>query len=163
LTRTRGGELALTGYVTDEWQISAGWGHQIATIVEGAAALCNNGSVPPACPGGTLVPSTTGNSVPFVPHNIYSLWNRYQFTNLFGAGLGIIHQDSSFAAADNAVELPSYTRVDAAFYFEFSETWQAQVNVENIFDVEYYPSAHNNNNISPGAPRQAFITVRANF
>ena len=101
--------------------------------------------------------------MPFVPNNIYSLWNRYQFTPLFGAGLGIIHQDSSFAEANNAVELPSFTRVDAAFYFDFNENWQAQVNVENIFDEEYFASAHNNNNISPGAPRQAFVTVRARF
>ena len=144
LTRTKGGELALTGYVTDDWQISAGWGHQIARVVD---AGTNN--------------ATEGNEVPFVPNNIYSLWNRYQFTPLFGAGLGIIHQDSSFAALNNAVEIPSFTRVDAAFYFDFNENWQAQVNVENIFDEEYFASAHNNNNISPGAPRQAFVTVRA--
>ena len=144
LTRTKGGELALTGYVTDEWQISAGWGHQIARVVEGN-------------------PANIGNEVPFVPNNLYSLWNRYQFTPLFGAGLGIIHQDSSFASLDNAVEIPSFTRVDAAFYFDFNENWQAQVNVENIFDEEYFASAHNNNNISPGAPRQAFVTVRARF
>ena len=65
--------------------------------------------------------------------------------------------------ANNAVELPSFTRVDAAFFFDFNENWQAQVNVENIFDEEYFASAHNNNNISPGAPRQAFVTVRARF
>lgn len=144
LTRTRGGELALTGYVTDDWQISAGWGHQIATVVEGSQA-------------------SIGNEVPFVPHNTYSLWNRYQFTSIFGAGLGIIHQDSSFAALDNLVELPSFTRVDAAFYFDINETWNAQVNIENILDEDYFASAHNNNNISPGAPRQAFVTVRAQF
>ena len=26
-------------------------------------------------------------------------------------------------------------------------------NVENLFDVAYFPTAHNNNNIQPGAPR----------
>ena len=142
LTRTEGGELSLTGYVTDQWQISASWGHQIARVVDGNSA---------------------GNEVPFVPNNIYSLWNRYQVLPWFGAGLGIIHQDSSFAALNNTVELPSFTRVDAAFFFDINENWQAQVNVENIFDEEYYPSAHNNNNISPGSPRAAYVTVKANF
>jgi catecholate siderophore receptor len=149
LTRTRGGELALTGYVTDEWQISAGWGHQISRIVEAGdtvAAL-----------------ALEGNENAFVPNNIYSLWNRYQFLPWFGAGLGIIHQDSSFAAANNLVELPSFTRVDAAFFFDINENWAAQINVENVLDEEYFASAHNNNNISPGAPRQAFVTVRARF
>lgn len=149
LTRTRGGELALTGYVTDDWQISAGWGHQISRIIEA---------------GNTAAATQLeGNESPFVPNNIYSLWNRYQFTPLFGAGLGIIHQDSSFASAGNAVELPSFTRVDAAFFFDFNENWQAQVNVENVLSEEYFASAHNDNNISPGAPRQAFVTVRARF
>jgi catecholate siderophore receptor len=145
LTRTEGGELSLTGYVTNDWQISASWGHQIARIAEAGTS------------------PNEGNEVPFVPNNIYALWNRYQVLPWFGAGLGIIHQDSSFAAADNTVELPSFTRVDAAFFFDINENWQAQVNVENIFDEEYYPSAHNNNNISPGAPRSAYVTVKANF
>ncbi len=146
LTRTRGGELALTGYVTDEWQISAGWGHQNARVID----------------AGTDV-KVEGNEFPFVPNNVYSLWNRYQFLPWFGAGLGIIHQDSSFASLDNAVELPSFTRVDAAFYFDFNENWAAQINVENVFDEEYFASAHNNNNISPGAPRAAYVTVKAKF
>ena len=34
---------------------------------------------------------------------------------------------------------------------------RAQVNIENLFDRSYIVSAHNNNNILPGAPR----TVRA--
>jgi catecholate siderophore receptor len=144
LTRTEGGELSLTGYVTDKWQISASWGHQIARVVEAA-------------------PANVGKDVPFVPENIYALWNRYQVLPWFGAGLGIIHQDSSFAELNNTVELPSFTRVDAAFFFDINENWQAQVNVENIFDEEYYPSAHNNNNISPGSPRAAYVTVKANF
>jgi catecholate siderophore receptor len=160
LTRTKGGELALTGYVTDEWQISAGWGHQIARVVEGTQPFCPGGGSPPCA---NFNPGNIGNELPFVPNNIFSLWNRYQFLPWFGAGLGIIHQDSSFASLDNAVELPSFTRVDAAFFFDINENWAAQINVENILDEEYFASAHNNNNISPGAPRQAFVTVRARF
>ena len=32
---------------------------------------------------------------------------------------------------------------------------KAQVNVENIFNADYFPAAHNDNNIAPGAPRAA--------
>ena len=42
LTRTKGGELGLTGYVTDQWQVSAGWGHQIAEVVQAAPASIGN-------------------------------------------------------------------------------------------------------------------------
>ncbi len=144
LTRTEGGELALTGYVTDKWQISAGWGQQIAEVEQGN-------------------PANIGNEVPFVPHNVYSLWNRYQITQMFGVGVGVIHQTESFAELNNNVRLPEFTRVDAALYVDFNENWAAQVNVENVFDEEYFASAHNNNNISPGAPRSAYVTVKAKF
>ena len=147
LTRTEGGELSLTGFLTDQWQVSAGWGHQIAEIVTGNIS-------------GAVV---AGKEVPFVPHNVYSLWNRYQFTNMFGAGVGVIHQTEQFAAADNAVTLPSFTRVDAALFVDFSEILSAQVNVENVLDEDYFASAHNNNNISPGAPRSVYATVKAKF
>ncbi len=146
-TRTEGGEISLTGYLTNEWQVSAGWGHQIAEIEVGNSS-------------GAVV---AGNEVPFVPHNVYSLWNRYQFTRMFGAGVGVIHQTEQFAAADNLVTLPSFTRVDAALFVDFAENWSAQVNVENVFDQDYFASAHNNNNISPGAPRAAYVTVKAKF
>jgi catecholate siderophore receptor len=61
-----------------------------------------------------------------------------------------------FAAIDNSVTLPGFTRVDAAAFVSLSESLRAQLNVENLFDERYYPTSHGNNNIAPGAP----MTVR---
>jgi len=138
-TTTEGGELGLTGYLTDQWEIAAGFGHQIA-IVE-----------------------STGLEVPWVPHNTFSLWNRYQFTPMWGAGLGVVHKTSFFAAADNKVEVPGYTRLDAALFFELDDNWHAQVNIENLLNEDYFTSAHNNNNIMPGAPTSVYVMVGAKF
>ena len=143
-TRTEGGELGLTGYLTDQWQVSAGFGHQIARITAGSAA-------------------TIGNDVASVPHNTLSLWNKYQFTPMFGAGLGVVHKTSFFAAADNAVEIPGYTRLDAGLFLKLNDTWTAQLNVENILNEDYFTSAHNNFNIMPGAPASAYVTIGAKF
>lgn len=143
-TETKGGELGLTGYITDAWQVSAGFGHQIAEITIGAPAL-------------------VGKEVPWVPHNTFSLWNRYQFLPWFAAGVGVVHKTDFFAAADNAVQVPGYTRVDAALFFEIDQNWSAQVNVENLFNEDYFASAHNNNNIMPGAPTSVYVTVGAKF
>jgi catecholate siderophore receptor len=49
-------------------------------------------------------------------------------------------------------ELPGYTRVDAAAYYSVTEQLRVQLNVENLLDREYFLTAHNNNNISPGSP-----------
>ncbi len=143
-TRTEGGELALTGYITEAWQVSAGYGHQVAEVVIGT-------------------PATTGKEVPWVPHNTYSLWNKYQFSRMWGAGIGVVHKTDYFAEVNNLVTIPAYTRVDGALFLDLDENWSAQLNIENILDEEYFASAHNNNNISPGAPRSAYVTVKATF
>jgi catecholate siderophore receptor len=44
-----------------------------------------------------------------------------------------------------------------------SDRLQLQLNVENLFDTAYYSDAHNNNNISTGAPINGRFTVRAKF
>lgn len=38
-----------------------------------------------------------------------------------------------------------------------------QVNLENIFDKNYFASAHNDNNIAPGTPRAIRVDLTAKF
>ncbi len=61
------------------------------------------------------------------------------------------------------MELRGYTRVDGALYYKLAPGIEAQLNVENLFDKDYFPTAHNDNNIAPGAPRTARLTLRADF
>jgi catecholate siderophore receptor len=83
-------------------------------------------------------------------------------SSFLGLGVGVIHQDEMFAAIDNVVTLPSFTRADAGVFLRVSENLQAQVNVENLFDEKYFATAHSNNNITPGSPRNlvAGVTLR---
>ena len=53
-----------------------------------------------------------------------------------------------FAAIDNTVRLPGYTRGDAAVYYTISDNMRIQVNVENIAGSRYYANANGNTNIS---------------
>ena len=57
----------------------------------------------------------------------------------------------------NAVTLPDWVRFDAAAYLDLSDRLALQLNVENLGDKDYFTSAHSNNNISPGAPRSAWV------
>ncbi len=142
-TRTKGVELSVAGRITPQWQVHGGYSYQ-------DAALAGNDFV----------------RLGQVPKHQASLWNRYDFTDAFAAGVGIIHQSSQFAAirtSATTTRLPSFTRVDAALYYDVSEAVQLQVNVENLFDTEYFSDAHNNNNISTGAPVNGRFTVRAKF
>jgi catecholate siderophore receptor len=142
-TRTKGVELSVAGRITPEWQVHGGYSYQ-------DAALAGNDAV----------------RLGQVPKHQASLWNRYDFTDRLAAGVGIIHQSSQFAAirtTATTTKLPSFTRVDAALYYDVSEAVQMQVNVENLFNTAYFSDAHNNNNISTGAPVNGRITIRTKF
>ena len=142
-TRTQGVELSVTGNITSSWQVHGGYSYQDAVLV-------GNDSV----------------RLGQVPRHQASLWNRYDFSDQFAAGLGIIHQSSQFAAirtVSNTTKLPAFTRLDAALYYDLSDALQLQLNIENLLNTDYFSDAHNNNNISTGAPLNARVTIRAKF
>ena len=112
-----------------------------------------------------------GNRVGLVPFNTFTMWNRYQFTETWAAGVGIIHQTDSYASSDDTVSLPGFTRVDGALFGKLDQnllppeikTLRWQVNVENIFNTRYYSFADGNNNITPGSPRAVRGSLVASF
>ena len=101
--------------------------------------------------------------MPLVPRHSFSLWNRYEVSKKFGFGLGVIARSKSYATISNAVKLPGYARVDAALYTKLPFAVHAQLNVENLLGVHYFPTANSDNNIAPGAPRTVKGTVGYRF
>jgi outer membrane receptor protein involved in Fe transport len=47
--------------------------------------------------------------------------------------------------------LPGFFCVDAGVFTKISETWRAQLNIENVFNKGYWASADGNNNITRAA------------
>jgi catecholate siderophore receptor len=144
-TRTRGAELGLAGKVTSRWQVSGGYTWQDGHL-KGADSI----------------------RTAQVPRHQFALWNRYDFNRTAGVGLGVVHQSSQWAALHNpgvstATRLPGFTRVDAALFIRASDRVELQVNVENLLDEDYFADAHNNNNISVGAPINARFTASVKF
>jgi catecholate siderophore receptor len=143
--RTRGLELGLERSITSRWQVSAGYTLQKAEITK------------------TTTSAPKGREVPLVPRHSFSLWNRYDVTSQIGVGLGIIARSKSYASISNNVTLPGYARVDAALFYRIMRGVEAQVNFENILGADYFPTAHNDNNIAPGAPRSIRVSVGYRF
>lgn len=144
--RVKGLELGLAGSITPSWRLIGGYAWQDGHITRTQSATVQ-----------------AGNRLASVPRHSFSLWNRYDFDASWGAGLGVIYQSDMFAAADNAVTLPGFTRVDAAVYYALNRTLQLQLNLENLFDRRYYASAHSNNNIMPGSPRAIRVEMNLRF
>jgi catecholate siderophore receptor len=143
--RSTGFELGVTGDVTSAWQLVGGFSAQHARITSRTAA------------------GAEGASVPLVPRSTFSIWNRVQVAPLVAVGAGAVHQARMYAALDNSVTLPAFTRYDGALYVSLPLQTRAQLNVENLFDTRYYATSHGNNNIMPGAPRTLRLSLIAEF
>jgi catecholate siderophore receptor len=143
--RTNGFEIGANGSITQAWKIAGGYAYQDAFITSATTA------------------ARAGAQVAQVPHHTFSLWSNYQILRRLGAGLGILNRSDMFAAVDNTVILPSYTRADAAVFFSFSEMVRLQVNVENLLNKKYYINADGNNNISPGFSRALRVGLTVRF
>jgi catecholate siderophore receptor len=144
--KTKGAELGVSGQITDAWSIMGGYAYQDGELTATAS--------PTALAGAALAN---------LPRHTFSLWNRYDFTDMWGVGLGVINRSKMYTSTDNTVTLKGYTRFDAAVFFRLNETLSAQLNVENIFDKKYFLTAHNNNNIMPGAPRSVRASLTVGF
>ncbi|MFY0638851.1 TonB-dependent receptor [Maricaulis maris] len=139
---TEGFELQLVGELTDGWTVNAGYSY-LDGVVEG---------------GGF-----DGNATRQTPEHMVSLWNRYQINGELAVAVGATYQDAYFVREDNGVELPGYTRVDAAVFYDLSRETRIQLNVENLFDTDYFPDAHSNSNISTGEPLNARLSISHEF
>ena len=139
--RSRGFEAGVAGDITSRWHVVAGMAWQKAEITSKTSAA-NQGAI-----------------VALVPERTFSLWNRYRIVDAIGVGLGIVYQDDMYAAVDNTVTLPGFTRADGAVFFKANSMFNVQLNVENMFDTKYYSTSHGNNNIMPGASRTLRLTL----
>jgi len=143
--RARGIELSASGSVTGAWTIVAGYALQSGEILESLSATAPKGA-----------------RLAHLPRHSFSVWNRYDFSPAWGAGLGVVHRGEVFTSTDNRVVLPAHTRVDAALFGGLGR-FRGQVNVENLLDDAYYAFAHSNDNITPGAPRTVRVSLTARF
>lgn len=141
-SRTEGFEISLTGEVAPFWEASLGY-----TYLDGEITQTTDAAV-------------AGTRLQQLPEHQITAWNRFNLTSKLGIGAGIIYQDEQFASFSGNVTLPDYIRVDAALFYDVSDRLSVQVNIENLFDAQYYPSAHGDNNIQPGRPFSARFGIR---
>lgn len=148
--RSEGIELGLAGEITSRWKVIGSYAYQEGEFTDDIRTSPT--SVMPA-----------GTRLAQLPRHSASLWNRYDFSPRWGVGLGAVHRGEVFATTSNRVVLDGYTRVDAAVYWTPGDRVQVQANVENLLDTDYFANAHSDNNLMPGAPRSAYLSVNVRF
>lgn len=140
-----GFELQLQGQITEKFFVSTGYSYLDGETDNGAE-----------------IPRE-------LPENMLSFWGAYQVTEKLGVGLGATYQDESFitdfdvGTVGSHPTLPAYTRVDAAMYYDVSDTLRVQLNVENLTDELYFPTAHSTHQATVGAPLNARLSISGRF
>ena len=141
-----GFELQLTGKVSERFSFTAGYSY-----LEGET---DNGAERPR----------------ELPENTIAAWLNYDVNRYFGFGVGITYQDESFISdfdiggdASTHPTLPSYTKIDAAAYYNISDRFRLQLNIENLTDELYFPSSHTNFNVTVGQSLNARLSLTGRF
>lgn len=105
-----------------------------------------------------------------LPENTFSIWSNYQFTDSFGFGLGATYQDKAFITdldigtdPSSHPTLPSFTRIDAAAYYDVNDDIRVQVNIENLTDTLYFPTSHSTHQATVGTPLNARFSISGTF
>jgi catecholate siderophore receptor len=138
-----GFEAQLQGQLMDRWFVSAGYSNLDGEQVDRSGE--------------------TGLRPSELPEHMFSLWNTFQFSQKLGLGLGLTYQDDSFINNSNTAILPSYTRVDAAAFYDLSADLRIQFNIENLTNELYFPNSHSTHQATVGRPLNARLTIVSKF
>lgn len=157
---TTGLEIGLSGKLNDRWQIMGGFTLQDGEITKDIITFSNNGARTPNND------TSKGSELGQTPTRTFSLWNKYQINETWAVALGAVSRSEMYALSPTvgaSTILPGYTRYDAAIFAKINPKWRAQVNIENLTNKDYALYAHNNNNITPGAPINLRATLNYQF
>lgn len=142
-SKIRGFEAQFQGQVTPGWFLTAGYSY-----LDGEQQSRTG---------------PTGRRVRELPEHMFSIWNNVQATEQLGFGLGLTAQDETFADNGNTATLPAYARVDMAVFYDVNPNLRVQLNVENLLDELYFPTAHSADELTVAPPINARLTVSARF
>jgi iron complex outermembrane receptor protein len=148
--RSRGAEVDVTGRLTDNWSMIGSYGYTDARVTDD--------------------PILAGRALQNVALNTASLYLVYDFgTALPGRlriGAGAHYVGNRPGDAANTFILPAYTVADV--FASYETKYQNlpviyQLNVKNLFDTVYYPSAVNNLNVAMGDARRVSLSATVKF
>jgi iron complex outermembrane receptor protein len=147
--RSRGIELDVVGEILPGWNIIASYAYTQAEVTEDTNI------------------QLIGNRLINIPYNSASLWTTYEIQtgNLkgLGFGIGLFYVGEREGDVENTFELPSYLRTDAAVFYR-QNNWRAAINVNNLFDVNYFEASDFGRvTTRPGAPLTVIGSISVEF
>lgn len=110
---------------------------------------------------------TKGARLKNIPRHTANLNADYQF-ELLGREAGLVGTINYFGKRsanyiDNGTSLPEFTVVNVGGYVQVRPDLRAQLNIDNVFDKDYYVSSYTDEWVQPGEPLKATLSLTWNF
>ena len=150
--------LDITGRLSNAWEIYGSYMWMPVARVDAAAP----------CPAvGNCTQSTVGNRVGdrpgLSPKHSGTVWNTYQFTPAFRAGVGVNFRSAQSPADVTAPawEAPSYVTADLMAEYTINDRFSVKANLSNITNKLYADALYRGHYV-PGAGRifQTMLTAK---
>ena len=155
--RTNGLELAASGRLPGQWDMSAGYAYLDGEMVASIASVSTLQLPVVAVPSLGKVPALT-------PRHSAFLWAMKGLGGGFSLGGGLNYGGERFTSLTNRVTLPSYLTADLTGNYKAGR-YEWGVNLKNLTNRSYIVSSHgsNDNLILPGPPRELQVALRVKF
>ncbi|CAI3143818.1 Ferrichrome outer membrane transporter/phage receptor [Acinetobacter calcoaceticus] len=110
---------------------------------------------------------TKGARLKNIPKHTANLNADYQF-ELLGREAGLVGTINYFGKRsanyiDNGTSLPEFTVVNVGGYVQVRPDLRAQLNIDNLFDKDYYVSSYTDEWVQAGEPLKATLSLTLNF
>lgn len=157
-TRVDGLELGLSGNITEQWAVFAGYSYLDSELVDGGAINLGTTAAPKYVAG-----AYNGHDVPNVPKNSASLWTTYQVLPQLTLGVGAFAVDKVYGNTANTKYVPGYTRYDAMAQYLVNKNVNLQLNVNNVADKRYFSKAFSSHYGTEADGRNAILSLNFKY
>lgn len=149
--RIEGIDIAATGHITPNWDVTLGYTHMKAKVLKGASVAMDGSS-----------------TLSYTPKNSFTGWTSYQFPNglTIGAGaryVGNMQRDAKGTPATPET-IDSYWVIDAMAKYIINENLEMQLNGYNLANRKYVAAINKKGHrYIPGMGRSALLSLRMRF
>lgn len=137
----QGFEAEVSGNLSEKWRIHAGYSYLDSSLV---------------------VPTKSDVAIFLMSRHSANLWTTYDITDKLTLGMGV--NAMSKIRSSQGVSASGYASFDAMVSYVFTPKLKAQLNVDNIFNRQYYARVGSANTFNiPGKGRSIYANVRYTF
>lgn len=164
-SRVDGLELSVSGNITDKWAAFANYTYLDSEVLQGVSDfVADNGQ-----------DYTKGDHLTSVPENAFNIWTTYQLPYRVTVGYGAHYEGGVYLTQHSATnqkgaanEIPLVKTSDYWVHrmlvsYAVSRKFDLRLNVNNLFDKEYYARGRNNGWATPGDARSFVLSTDYTF